>query len=87
LGEPFSGCFRSAPPYPHHLQRDHVALAIGDVAEEIGDAETTLLAPREPKAPGFAVASNACRDQLIITTRGGDPFEIERQQPRARPPH
>ena len=43
LGEPLAGGLRGAPPHRHNLQADHVTRPFGDVAEEIGNAEPTIL--------------------------------------------
>jgi hypothetical protein len=43
LSEPFAGGLRGTPPHRHDLQGEDVALLIGDIADEIGDAEATPL--------------------------------------------
>jgi hypothetical protein len=43
VSEPFARRFGGAPAHRDDLQADHVARPLGDVAEEIGDAETAIL--------------------------------------------
>ena len=66
LGEPFARRLRGAPPHRHNLQRDHVALVLGYIAEEVGDAEPALLVvAREREAGQLALAVGLVKDRIV----------------------
>jgi hypothetical protein len=50
LSEPFACRLRGAAAHCDDLQADHIALVLGDIAKEVGDAEPAFLVlPRERK--------------------------------------
>src|SRR6185437_13894330 len=80
--EPLPRRIGSASAHGDELQADHIALAIADIAQEIGDAEPAFLVlPRQRKARDLAPAVIA-EEHDVIAIAGGMPVAVAGLRPQ-----
>src|SRR6185437_13077722 len=78
LGEPFARHLGGAVAHGDDLQADDVALAVADVAEEIGDAQTAILVLARERQPREHRRSVDVVDDDVVAFGGAFPIAVGR---------